>query len=251
MKTLKLAVCLDAAAKDHPAELVGLAQTAAHAGADILALTVRPSYRLEAATLLAIKGELDKREKPLMLLGSSDGGFAGLLREVKPAIAVLVPDDAAQTETDHGFDLMDDKVVDEVHAKTTAAKVAGCRVLLTIDPDPDLLEVVKDAEASGAALLALGWEAAAETPIAEDILLAYQDSAAAGDDMDVALMAGLTLKNAYPVLAKCPPGDTAVCGAPAEASTPEALAGFVREAAAIVERVNALRALTEVLDADR
>lgn len=250
MKTLKLAVNLDAAAQACSADLAQFAQTAAHAGADAVAVTVRPAWNLSAQTLSVVKTELDARSKTLILIGNPDWSFAGLLREVKPAAAVLVPDEAEKSATDCGFDLTDGKFVDEVRAKVASAKVSGACVFLALDPDPDLMDAAKDAEADGVALLALGWEAAAPTPLADDILLAYQDSAASCFDLDreVALMTGLTLENAQPILSKCPAMETAVFTAPAEAvSSREALARYVRELAAVVEKVNAHRRLHDEL----
>ncbi|XAM00967.1 pyridoxine 5'-phosphate synthase [Phycisphaeraceae bacterium D3-23] len=78
-------------------------------------------------------GEFNIEGNPLDFGG---GHLMPILRRIRPTQATLVPDDPAQSTSDHGWDVV-------AHLETLKPIVAelqglGCRVSLFLDPDPEM-----------------------------------------------------------------------------------------------------------------
>lgn len=144
--------------------VVGLSAVALGAGAHGITVHPRPDARhitpedvddLAAAFASGtFRGEFNIEGNPLDFGG---GHLMPIMRRVKPTQATLVPDDPAQSTSDHGWDVV-------AHLETLKPIVAelkdlGCRVSLFLDPDP---EMAKRAAATGADRIELYTESYAQ-----------------------------------------------------------------------------------------
>ena len=64
------------------------------------------------------------------------GHLMPILREVRPTQVTLVPDDPAQSTSDHGWDVV--RHLHTLRPIVAELKDLGCRVSLFLDPDPEL-----------------------------------------------------------------------------------------------------------------
>jgi pyridoxine 5-phosphate synthase len=132
--------------------VMGLSKVALDAGAHGITVHPRPDARHvtpsdvdDLAAAFAdgsFTGEFNIEGNPLDFGG---GHLMPILRKARPTQATLVPDDPAQSTSDHGWDVAR-------HLETLKPIVAelndlGCRVSLFLDPDP---EMAKRAAETGA-----------------------------------------------------------------------------------------------------
>jgi pyridoxine 5-phosphate synthase len=132
-------------------------------------------------------------------------GFLALLQAARPTQATLVPDDAGQRTSDHGWSL-DDATAARLRPVVEALRRQGSRVSLFVDPDPG---VVARAAALGADRVELYTGPYAEAFAAgeaERVLPRYAAAARAARDAGVGLNAGhdLDLDNLGPFLRAVP-----------------------------------------------
>ncbi len=117
--------------------VTGLARIAMEAGAKGITVHPRPDERhirrQDARDLIAlIRSDFPQME--LCLEGYPDKRFLALCEEVRPHQVLFVPDDPAQTTSDHGWDFeANDALLREVVA---LMKRSGIRVSLFVNPDP-------------------------------------------------------------------------------------------------------------------
>lgn len=117
--------------------VVGMARIALEAGAKGITVHPRPDERhirrQDTRDLIAmIREEFPGKE--LCLEGYPDEVFLALNEEVKPDQVLFVPDDPAQSTSDHGWDFeANDALLKDVIARM---KRSGIRVSLFVDPDP-------------------------------------------------------------------------------------------------------------------
>jgi len=116
--------------------VVGLARIALEAGAHGITVHPRPDERhIRAADVRELAALLkDWPDAELNIEGNPYQNLMPLLRELRPHQCTFVPDDAAQSTSDHGWDLGADAgrlapLVDE-------ARTLGIRVSLFMDADP-------------------------------------------------------------------------------------------------------------------
>ena len=74
-------------------------------------------------------------------------GFDRLIEAVRPHQATLVPDAEAQLTSDHGWDLSDAAVREELAAHVARYRAWGVRVSLFLDPDPEQIRLAREADA--------------------------------------------------------------------------------------------------------
>ena len=117
--------------------VTGMARIALEAGAKGITVHPRPDerhIRRQDVRELVTMIRSDFSDKELCLEGYPDKLFLALCEETKPDQVLFVPDDPAQTTSDHGWDFdKDDALLREVVA---LMKRADIRVSLFVDPDP-------------------------------------------------------------------------------------------------------------------
>ena len=70
-----------------------------------------------------------------------EGEYMNHCRTARPTQATLVPDDASQSTSDHGWDLARDG--ERLRSIIANLKSFGCRVSLFMDPVPEMMELAK------------------------------------------------------------------------------------------------------------
>ena len=118
--------------------VTGLSRIALEAGAKGITVHPRPDerhIRRQDVRDLADMIKTDFPGKELCLEGYPDKRFLALCEEVRPHQVLFVPDEPAQTTSDHGWDFeVNDALLREV---VGLMKKAGIRVSLFVDPSPD------------------------------------------------------------------------------------------------------------------
>lgn len=201
--------------------VLGMCQAALDAGAHGITVHPRPDERhIRADDCDAIAerfadgrfaGEFNIEGNPLDFGG---GHLMPILRRLKPTQATLVPDDPAQSTSDHGWDVV-------AHLETLRPIVAelkdlGCRVSLFLDPDP---EMARRVPATGADRIELYTEGYAKAHAAgggavERSLGAFAATAAAARSVGLGVNAGhdLSLDNLAAFVAGVPGVDEVSIG---------------------------------------
>ncbi|MFI4859138.1 MAG: pyridoxine 5'-phosphate synthase [Phycisphaerales bacterium JB063] len=122
--------------------VLAMAKLAMQAGAHGITVHPRPDERhIRAGDCDAIArafadgtlpaGEFNIEGNPLDFGG---GHLMPILRRIKPTQATLVPDDPAQSTSDHGWDVVTH--LETLKPIVAELKALGCRVSLFLDPDP-------------------------------------------------------------------------------------------------------------------
>lgn len=118
--------------------VTGLSRIALEAGAKGITVHPRPDerhIRRQDVRDLADMIKTDFPDKELCLEGYPDKRFLALCEEVRPHQVLFVPDDPAQTTSDHGWDFeANDALLRDV---VGLMKKAGIRVSLFVDPAAD------------------------------------------------------------------------------------------------------------------
>lgn len=201
--------------------VLGMCKVALDAGAHGITVHPRPDERhIRAGDCDAIAerfadgrfaGEFNIEGNPLDFGG---GHLMPILRRLKPTQATLVPDDPAQSTSDHGWDVV-------AHLETLRPIVAelkdlGCRVSLFLDPDP---EMARRVPATGADRIELYTEGFAKAHAAgggavERSLGAFAATAAAARSVGLGVNAGhdLSLDNLAAFVAGVPGVDEVSIG---------------------------------------
>ena len=125
--------------------LTGLCRTCLKAGAVGITVHPRPDERhIRRTDVLDIRALLDEpawRGKEFNIEGYPDDRFLDLCAQVRPDQVTLVPDDPAQSTSDHGWDI-------PRHAAALSAAIDrihgfGARVSLFVDADPAMAEAAR------------------------------------------------------------------------------------------------------------
>ncbi|MCT4656486.1 MAG: pyridoxine 5'-phosphate synthase [Cohaesibacter sp.] len=118
--------------------VTGMARIALEAGAKGITVHPRPDERhirrQDVRDLVAMM-RADFPGKELCLEGYPDETFLALNEEVKPDQVLFVPDDPAQSTSDHGWDFSANG--DLLKSVIARMKKAGIRVSLFVDPEAD------------------------------------------------------------------------------------------------------------------
>ena len=130
-------------------DVVALARIALQAGAAGITVHPRPDARhIHAQDVYMLKVLVDSFPgRELNIEGNPDAaprdhypGFDHLIETVRPHQCTLVPDDDDQQTSDHGWDLAETEVADNVANHTRRYRSLGVRVSLFMDPEPDDIE---------------------------------------------------------------------------------------------------------------
>jgi pyridoxine 5-phosphate synthase len=146
----KLSVNLNAVAylrnrRDVPwPDLLHIAAIVLDAGASGITVHPRPDERhIRRADVYDLQHLLSHRfpDRELNIEGYPTADFLALVAEVKPHQVTLVPDDPAQSTSDHGWDLRTQGAF--LQDVISGLRLQGARVSLFVDPDPSLPALAK------------------------------------------------------------------------------------------------------------
>ncbi|EJN04036.1 pyridoxine 5'-phosphate synthase [Phyllobacterium sp. YR531] len=124
--------------------VIGIGRIALAAGAAGLTVHPRPDQRhIRFSDLPLIRALIDDEfpEAEFNIEGYPTSGFLELIARNEPEQVTLVPDDPAQSTSDHGWDLK--RNADFLEPIIRRLKNQGARVSLFIDPDPEAPEAAK------------------------------------------------------------------------------------------------------------
>ena len=123
-------------------DLLHCARICLDAGAAGITIHPRPDERHVRARDVAPIAELvaGHRDAEFNIEGNPfEGKYMNHCRTTRPTQATLVPDDASQSTSDHGWDLAKDG--ERLRPIIAELKRFGCRVSLFMDPLPEMMEV--------------------------------------------------------------------------------------------------------------
>jgi pyridoxine 5-phosphate synthase len=124
--------------------VISLGRIALAAGASGLTVHPRPDERhIRFSDLPAIRALIDDEfpQAEFNIEGYPTPEFLGLVAANEPEQVTLVPDDPAQSTSDHGWNLQRD--AEFLRPIISGLKAQGIRVSLFVDPDPDMPAVAK------------------------------------------------------------------------------------------------------------
>jgi pyridoxine 5-phosphate synthase len=144
---------------------------------------------------------------PAVELNIEGNPFQGLVEHaerVRPAQCTLVPDDVAQSTSDHGWDLSKDG--ERLKPVVARLRALGCRVSLFMDAVPSAIARAKDVGADRVELYTEPYAAAFARGAHAEVVPAFRDSALAATAAGLGVNAGhdLNLDNLAPFLAAVP-----------------------------------------------
>ena len=170
--------------------VVGLARIALEAGAHGITVHPRPDERhIRAADVRELAALLkDWPDAELNIEGNPCQNLMPLLRELRPHQCTFVPDDAAQSTSDHGWDLGADAgrlapLVDE-------GRTLGIRVSLFMDADPAAMARAQEIGADRIELYTEPYAQAWATPAQGRVLERFRAAAEAAQRAGLGVNAG-------------------------------------------------------------
>jgi pyridoxine 5-phosphate synthase len=189
-------------------DIIGIGRIALAAGASGLTVHPRPDERhIRFADLPELRALIDDEfpAAEFNIEGYPTSEFLELVARNEPEQVTLVPDDPAQSTSDHGWDL-------KRHASFLSPiirdlKSWGTRVSLFIDPDPEAPEAAKKLGAGRVELYTGPYGATHDDPkraLAELEKLAVTAAAAANTDIAVNAGHDLTVANLPALVRKVP-----------------------------------------------
>lgn len=126
------------------------------------------------------------------------GRYMEVVEEVRPTQATLVPDLVGAVTSDHGFDLLDGKVVEKLKPVIGKLKELNIRTSVFVDPDVKIVEAVKAISTDRIELYTEPFATAfANGENVEEMTKKYADSAELAKELGIELNAGhdLSLDN--------------------------------------------------------
>jgi len=183
-------------------------QLALEAGAQGLTVHPRPDERHIRASDVPMLGELMRPKQPAMefnIEGYPDDRLMRILTETRPEQVTLVPDSPEAFTSEEGWKLGSDQTALAIQA-ITAIKALGCRVILFIDPDPEVIDRARNAGADGVEIYTGAYAAAFREGIHGPILERIAATASRAQAAGLVVNAGhdLNLKN-IPMLTRAVP----------------------------------------------
>jgi len=188
--------------------VIGMGRIALAAGASGLTVHPRPDERhIRFSDLPAIRALIDDEfpQAEFNIEGYPTPEFLGLVAANEPEQVTLVPDDPAQSTSDHGWSLERD--ADFLRPIIAGLKAQGIRVSLFIDPHPDAPAAAKALGADRVELYTGPYGGAHDDPRMEASELAKLElTAVAAAKAGIAVNAGhdLTVANLPALVKKMP-----------------------------------------------
>ena len=178
------------------------------AGVHGITLHPRPDERhirpADVAEIAALVAEHAGAGLELNLEGNPFHGLLDHVERHRPTQATLVPDDEAQSTSDHGWDLARDG--ERLKPIVARLRAQGVRVSLFMDPVPGAMAAARDVGADRVELYTESYAAAHARGQAAGVLGAFRDSARAAAAAGLGVNAGhdLNLDNLGPFLSAVP-----------------------------------------------
>jgi pyridoxine 5-phosphate synthase len=189
-------------------DLRRFARLALDAGAKGLTVHPRPDERhIRAAdvSVIAALMQPDRPARELNIEGYPDERFMDILGDARPEQVTLVPDAPGAFTSEEGWKLDPDQAALAATA-IAAIRALGCRVILFIDPDPDVIARSHAAGAGGVEIYTGNYAAAFRDGGHTAILDRIAATAAAARDAGLVVNAGhdLNLHNIPPLMRAVP-----------------------------------------------
>ncbi len=178
------------------------------AGADGLTMHPRPDERhIRRDDVLGIAKMMEpwRPRFELNIEGYPDERLLDLAREVRPEQCTLVPDMPGVLTSEEGWKLdPDERAV--VMPALAALKHIGARVILFVDPDPGVVERVRDTGADGIEIYTGGYAAGFRAGAPEALCQACAATARHAEELGLVVNIGhdLNLDNLPPLVAAMP-----------------------------------------------
>jgi pyridoxine 5-phosphate synthase len=184
------------------------ASLAHRAGADGITVHPRPDERHIRGEDVFALAELMKPWRPdfeLNIEGYPDARLLRIVRVVRPEQCTFVPDPPGAFTSAEGWKL-DARETPLVSAAVEFVKELGCRAILFVDPDPDVVMRVPGTKADGIEIYTGSYAAAARSGQAAALLQACAATARNAAERGLVVNVGhdLSLKNLPPLVAALP-----------------------------------------------
>jgi pyridoxine 5-phosphate synthase len=185
-------------------DVLHLARIALDAGAAGLTVHPRPDERhirrSDVPALAALMQPLRPRIE-FNIEGYPDERMTSILAEAKPEQCTLVPDAPEAFTSEEGWQLNAEQMA-FARPAVAAAKALHARVILFIDPNPDVVPRVRDAGANGVEIYTGGYAAAFRTGTHAALLAAIGETARRAQTLGLVVNAGhdLNLRNIPPLM---------------------------------------------------
>jgi pyridoxine 5-phosphate synthase len=189
-------------------EVLTFARLAYEAGADGITVHPRPDERHIRRDDVIALAEFMRAWRPhfeLNVEGYPDERLLDIVRVVRPEQCTLVPDAPAAFTSEEGWKLNDEDAP-LVSSAVAALRTCGCRVILFVDPDPNVVPRVARTGADGIEIYTGSYAAAARAGAPNALLDACATTARAADQLGQMVNVGhdLNLNNIPPLLAAMP-----------------------------------------------
>lgn len=138
--------------------------------------------------------------------GNPFHGYLPLVEQARPDQCTLVPDEAGQSTSDHGFDLLGTKDLGPLKDVLARLRTSTTRISLFMDPDERQIEKAAELGVDRIELYTAPYAAAFATGHYGEVLTTYVNAANAARATGLGVNAGhdLTLKNLPPFIAAIP-----------------------------------------------
>jgi pyridoxine 5-phosphate synthase len=181
---------------------------ALEAGAKGLTIHPRPDERHIRGTDVPVLADLMRPFRPGMefnIEGYPDSRFMQILHDNRPEQTTLVPDAPDAFTSEEGWKLDAAQTALAV-PEIAAMRALGCRVILFIDPDPEVIERVRAAGADGVEIYTGAYAAAFRHDQHQPMLERIAETAAAARAAGLSVNAGhdLNLHNIPPLMREVP-----------------------------------------------
>lgn len=182
----KIATLRNSRGGHHP-DPIRMALDAERFGADGITVHPRPDERhIRYADVRQLKSVLTKE---LNIEGNPlEPRFTALVLEVKPAQVTLVPDTGSQLTSDHGWDTHNQQTL--LRQLIQPFRTAGIRVSVFIDPNPEMASGAREAGADRIELYTESYARAYEAGKADEVIKAFQYTAAEAHRVGLGINAG-------------------------------------------------------------
>ncbi len=189
-------------------DLLHFARIVLDAGAQGITVHPRPDERHIRGSDVPALAALLQPVRPRIefnIEGYPDARLHDILREVRPEQCTLVPDAPDAFTSDEGWKL-DAAQMELARPAIAAARAIGCRVILFIDPDPEVPARVRDAGADGVEIYTGNYAAAFRSGGHAALLSAIAETARRARDFGLVVNAGhdLNLLNIPPLMEAVP-----------------------------------------------
>jgi pyridoxine 5-phosphate synthase len=177
-------------------DVVALSRIALDAGADGVTVHPRPDERHIRASDVPLLAALlaERPDAEFNIEGNPFHNLMPLVRASRPQQCTFVPDDAAQSTSDHGWDLARDG--DRLAPLVAEARALGVRVSLFMDAAPEAMERARAIGADRVELYTEPYAAAFGSASQQDVVASFAAAAREAQRLGLGVNAGHDLNRA-------------------------------------------------------